>query len=139
LKRARLLLLAAAALAVGGLLWPEQAAGTMAGKDDDMTMYGHIVARVHAGESYWDATGSELQRGDYPLRPMFNWREPLYAWLLAAFPSPLVGQGLLIALALVVVLWTYALMREQGVVVAAAAAIFQGTVFAAAGTVYFST
>jgi hypothetical protein len=139
LKRARLLLLAAAALAVGGLLWPEPPALRMAGKDDDMTMYGHIVARVHAGESYWDATGSELERGNYPLRPMFNWREPLYAWLFAAFPSPLFGQGLLLALALVVVLWTYTLMRAEGIVTAAAAAIFQGTVFAAAGTVYFST
>jgi hypothetical protein len=133
------LLLALAALALGGILWPEPAAGVMASKDDDMTMYGHVVARVRAGESYWDAAGDELRRGDYPLRPMFNWRQPLYAWLFAALPSPIAGQGLLVALALVVILWTYTAMRAEGVVVAALAAVLQGTVFAAAGTVFYST
>ena len=34
--RSRVLLLALAALALGGILWPEPAAGVMASKDDDM-------------------------------------------------------------------------------------------------------
>jgi hypothetical protein len=137
LTRPRVLLLALAALAAGGILSPNPPSGPMPGDDDDMATYRQIVARVHAGEDYWDATAIELQRGHYPLRPMFTWREPLYAWLFA--PSVILGRALLIALALIVLLWTYTLMRADGFLQAALAAILQGGVFAAAGLEYFST
>src|SRR5437588_913669 len=102
------------ALAVGGVLAPERATGQSASAPDDMAMYSAVVARVHAGQDYWDAAEIELRRGDYPLRPMFNWRQPLYAWLFAALPSPLIGQAILIVIALVVVLLGYQTLRPEG-------------------------
>jgi hypothetical protein len=31
----------------------------------DLRLYGRVVARVHAGESYYDAAGAELREGGY--------------------------------------------------------------------------
>jgi len=66
-----------------------------ASDDGDVALYKSVVARVRAGEGYYDVVGSELRRRNYPVRPALNWRQPTYAWLLSRLPSPLVGNVLL--------------------------------------------
>ncbi|HWE28394.1 MAG TPA: hypothetical protein VHB97_10350, partial [Polyangia bacterium] len=55
---------------------------------------------------YYDAVGTELRARHYPTRPMFNWRQPTYAWVLAtlprAFPTPILVLLMLTTLALTV-------------------------------------
>ncbi|HTA18905.1 MAG TPA: hypothetical protein VK989_06410 [Polyangia bacterium] len=69
----------------------------------DAAFYGEVVAHVRAGEGYYDVVGPALRRWGYAVRPVFNWRQPTYAWLLAALPSPLVGNALLALVGLAVV------------------------------------
>ncbi|HEX4406836.1 MAG TPA: hypothetical protein VH560_18485 [Polyangia bacterium] len=69
----------------------------------DAAFYAEIVGRVRAGEGYYDVVGPALRRWGYAVRPVFNWRQPTYAWLLAALPSPLVGNALLALVGLAVV------------------------------------
>jgi hypothetical protein len=72
--------------------------------ESDVALYRAVVGRVRAGEGYYDAVGAELRGRHYPLRPAFNWRQPTYAWLLAALPSPLAATALLVLLGAAVVL-----------------------------------
>lgn len=67
--------------------------------ESDLKMYRRIVERVRAGEGYYDVVGAELRQGDYPLRPMFNWRQPTCALLLAHLPSVVWGKILLALMA----------------------------------------
>ncbi len=71
--------------------------------ENDVAFYKAVVARVRAGEGYYDAVGPELRRRGYPLRPVFAWREPTSAWLLAALPSPRWGNVMLAGLGAAVV------------------------------------
>jgi hypothetical protein len=72
----------------------------------DVALYKAVVARVRAGEGYYDVVGSELRGRNYPLRPAFTWRQPTYAWLLSRLPSPLLGNALLALIGLAIVLAT---------------------------------
>jgi hypothetical protein len=64
------------------------------GLSDEEVLY-HIIARVHAGENYYDAASDELRKEGFPLRSVFNWRQPLYAWFLGALPTTVIGRTLL--------------------------------------------
>src|SRR5262249_22009924 len=44
-----------------------------------------------------------LRARHYPVRPVFNWRQPTYAWLLARLPGPLWGTAILVILGAAVV------------------------------------
>src|SRR5438874_1953192 len=78
------------------LYWPRGGAtGAVQEGGKDLEAYRRIVARVHTGEDYYRAAGEELRAGGYATSSVFNWRPPLYAWLLAAFPQPEWGQALL--------------------------------------------
>jgi hypothetical protein len=79
-------------------------AARRASDESDVALYQAVVARVRAGEGYYDAAGAELRGRHYPLRPALNWRQPTYAWLLAALPSPLLASALLVLMGLAVVL-----------------------------------
>lgn len=48
----------------------------------DLDFYRQVVARVHQGEAYHDAAHAELLEHGYPSRSVYNWRTPVYAWLL---------------------------------------------------------
>jgi len=140
--RARVVLGCLAAIAAWGIVAgaPQAARGrAVVAGDDDIAMYARIVARVHAGEGYYAATHTELERGDYPLRPMFNWRPPLYAWLFGALPTPRAGQALLLVLALVAALAGYAAARPWGGAPAVVVALLHAGLFSAAGAAYLST
>jgi hypothetical protein len=74
----------------------------------DLEAYRRIVERVHGGENYYSAAGAELRAGGYATSSVFNWRPPIYAWLLALFPTPVWGQVLLGVLALLALALAYA-------------------------------
>jgi hypothetical protein len=76
----------------------------------DSDLYRAIIARVHAGQNYYDAAGAELRGRHYPTRPAFNWREPTYAWLLGHFPWPNV---LLVALDLTTLILSFVWIRQS--------------------------
>ncbi|HVZ74118.1 MAG TPA: hypothetical protein VHJ20_17185 [Polyangia bacterium] len=75
-------------------------------RENDVAFYKAVVARVRAGENYYDAVGPELRRRHFPLRPAFAWRQPTYAWLLARLPSPWVGNAMLAVIGAAVVALT---------------------------------
>jgi hypothetical protein len=113
------LVLALTALAIAGCLVvaltpvPAESPSRKGGKD--LEVYRHIVERVHSGESYYVAAGSELSAEGYPTNSIFNWRTPTYAWFFALFPSPRWGQGILLLLALGVLFAVRAVLeREAG-------------------------
>lgn len=76
----------------------------------DAALYRAILDRVHAGEGYYDAAGAELRARNYPTRPVFNWREPTYAWLLGHLPWPNV---LLVALGLLTIALSFLWIRRE--------------------------
>jgi hypothetical protein len=91
-----------------GVVFPSSAEAPGPGENrvpgtGDTALYKAIVARVRAGEGYYDAAGAELRARNYPVRPVFNWRQPTYAWFLARLPGPLWATGILVALGVAVV------------------------------------
>jgi hypothetical protein len=89
------------------------AEGRVAGTGDT-ALYRAVVGRVRAGQGYYDAAGAELRARNYPVRPVFNWRQPTYAWLLARLPGPLWATALLVALGAAVVAAAGAWLRPRG-------------------------
>jgi hypothetical protein len=113
LSRAQAAAVAAAALAVtlwllagsGSASAPRGAPGPSdAPKENDVALYKAVVGRVRAGQGYYAAVGLELRARGYPPRPVFNWRQPTYAWLLGRLPGPAWGRALLASLGAAVVL-----------------------------------
>ena len=97
------------------LYWPgATSTGAVAEGGKDLEAYRHIVERVHRGEDYYLAAGEVLRAGGYATSSVFNWRPPIYAWLLAAFPKPEWGQVLLGLLALLALGLAYASDRAGG-------------------------
>lgn len=66
------------------------------GQKTDVDLYKAIIGRVHDGQNYYDAVGTELRARNYPVKPIFNWRQPTYAFLLAHLPSMKWASGILI-------------------------------------------
>jgi hypothetical protein len=103
-RRSAWALLAALVATMGWFVWCNGLHGapqlqTVAKEHRDSELYRSIVERVRAGEPYYEAAGAELRARGYPRRPMFNWRQPTYAWLLAHLPksAPTPILGLLLA------------------------------------------
>jgi hypothetical protein len=73
---------------------------------NDADLFAHVVARVRAGEPYYDAMGGELQQMHYPSASVFNWRMPVLFEVMANVSQALIFPSLvllsLIALALAV-------------------------------------
>ncbi|HMB08587.1 MAG TPA: hypothetical protein VKP69_33255, partial [Isosphaeraceae bacterium] len=100
---------------------PPNASWASSRSTTDLDVFLRTVQRVHNGEGYYDAAGRELRAHGYPIRSMFNWRPPLYAWLYGAQPSPAWGQAILVLLASVTLLLSCDLaLREGGMTLAAA-------------------
>jgi hypothetical protein len=88
-----------------------RAAATRSTGENDVAFYKAVVARVRAGQPYYDAAGAELRARSYPSRSVFNWRQPTYAWLLAGLRSPWVASALLLCIALEVVVLVWRWLR----------------------------
>jgi hypothetical protein len=112
------LLLVAAGVAIGwGVLTavaPVAPAEALVADGGDLRLYHRIVERVHAGENYYEAAGSELRAAGYATGSLFNWRSPVYAWLIGTLPSATWGQGLLVMGVLVTLLMAYAVLQREG-------------------------
>jgi hypothetical protein len=110
--RARIILLALVALLASAAVAPPLSkvpAGAVVVKGvNDADLFGHVLARVRAGEPYYDAMGAELYAMHYPTASVFNWRTPVLFELMAIAPPALILPSLLllsiVALALTVML-----------------------------------
>ncbi|MBX3412194.1 MAG: hypothetical protein KF708_05700 [Pirellulales bacterium] len=69
-------------------------------RPSDVQLYAAEVARIQAGEGYYEAAGVELRARGYPTRSVFNWRTPLPMWFLGMLPKPAWGKVLLASAAL---------------------------------------
>ncbi|HKX80538.1 MAG TPA: hypothetical protein VJM34_18670 [Novosphingobium sp.] len=83
-------------------------------RDDDLALYDRAIARIRAGENYYDFIVGEQRRADYPVRPGIAVRLPTLAYIDAAIREP--GQ-IVAALALllgVLAAWRRRLNDEPG-------------------------
>jgi hypothetical protein len=80
---------------------------------NDLDLYRAVVKRVSGGEGYYDVVGSELRARGYPVRPILNFRQPTYAWLLSRFPDPRWANVLMASVAAVVVGLSFLWMRND--------------------------
>lgn len=92
-RGARLAAWALLLVALGGSLLPQAEVEAPPPDPDapaegvDTHLYAQVVHRVRAGEAYHPVLREELVAGGFPLRPVFNWRQPLGMRLVAAFAS----------------------------------------------------
>ena len=81
----------------------------------DVDLYRAEIARVHAGENYYEAANLELRARGYPTGSVFNWRTPLPMWLMGVLPDIACGKAILCGLALLALVWSFDLIaRERG-------------------------
>jgi hypothetical protein len=66
-------------------------------RQGDAALFQAIVVDLQHGYSYYEAVGTELRSRNYPVRDLFNWRQPLLLTMIAAISGP-VAQMLLIGL-----------------------------------------
>ena len=117
-NQARLLLAGLAAalvISIGVTLSPLRS--TRLGKpsqgEGDTGLYRAEIARVHAGEAYYQAAAKELVARGYPTQSVFNWRTPLPVWALGKLPDPALGKAILILLALALVVLGFEWMSRE--------------------------
>jgi hypothetical protein len=85
------------------------------GATSDLDVFRRIVERVRVGDGYYDASQQELRSHGYPTRSVFNWRTPVFAWLLTSPPGEPFWKGMLMAAALAsVLIWCRAMLEESG-------------------------
>lgn len=87
-------------------------------RSTDWIFYENIVRRVHAGENYYDALENEFQepqwaQGGFRPTSVFNWRTPVYAWVIGKLPSPQWGRWLLILLAAAASVLAFTLVQKE--------------------------
>lgn len=71
--------------------------------NSDVELNTRTIERIRAGEPYYDVIGDELRRGDYPTKPVFNWRTPLFYRTVAALSIER-GGSLLTALSVTAII-----------------------------------
>lgn len=116
-RRPALLILACAvcftalclALAPPETVVPKQ--GENAGASD-MDIYQKVVQRVHGGEGYYEALGSELRTNRRPTTAIVNWRTPLHLMTLALAPNSTWPRILQVAFAVVAVAMGLVIMQR---------------------------
>lgn len=98
-------------------------------RPSDVELYQAEVDRIHAGESYYSAAGTELRARGYPTRSVFNWRTPLPMWLVGVIPDPVLAKGLLCGMCLITLCLGFAICSDEGSLSAgiAFAIAFSGT------------
>ena|GEM_PF-581264 len=95
------------------------------GATSDLDFYGHVVARVRAGASYYEAAHAELRWHGYPSRSVFNWRTPVYAWVFGALPDESCCRALLcVAVLVTLALNCSDMLCEVGLVPASIGGVF---------------
>jgi hypothetical protein len=121
------LVLLLAALGLGWLLAaalaPPRPAPRPTPNGHDLRVYRTIVNRVHAGEDYYVAAGSTLRAEGYATASPFNWRPPVYAWLIGALPDPEGARWLLVALELAALFLAFVTLRGTSSALSVVAAL----------------
>jgi hypothetical protein len=101
----------------------------------DMSLYRDVVRSIRNGGTYYDVMGSELRAHNYPVRSIFNWRQP---WLLEGLASvpDWCGRLTLALLAGVMIVRATAILRRE--MVGSLFVINAAIPAAAAQSVFFS-
>lgn len=87
-------------------------------REGDVQLYRAKVERVHAGEGYYEAAGTEMRTRGYPTGSVFNWRIPTPFWVMGWMPAVVLGKALLCGLALALILMAFeVLAREENNVI----------------------
>jgi len=116
-RQAALILGAAAAMMIWCLcaaFAPKKTEQPVAGNGSDLRLYRRIVECVHAREDYYEAAGREMRAVGYPTGSIFNWRPPLYAWLIGSLPTPTWAQAILAMIAVFTTLLAWTIMLREG-------------------------
>ncbi len=116
--QARLIMALMGLAVVGGIICCDKSAqGESAGAKDraDVELYRSIAHRVHRGENYYEAVGTELRARNYATRPFFNWRLPSLALFIGTMPQLAISKWTLVALAVVtLIFWLLKLLIANG-------------------------
>ena len=99
---------------LGAAFTPKKTEQQVAGNGSDLRLYRRIVECVRAGEDYYEAAGREMRAVGYPTGSIFNWRPPLYAWLIGSLPTPTWAQTILAMLAAFTMLLACTMMQREG-------------------------
>lgn len=81
--------------------------------DTDVDFYRHVIERVHAGQGYYDAVADEFKDWEYQPSSLFNWRTPVYAWVIGKLPEPVWAKIILVALSLATAMLAYAVVEND--------------------------
>jgi hypothetical protein len=83
-------------------------------RDDDLTVYDHVIVRLQKGESYYPAAAAEHRLIGFPLTPGLAVRLPTLVWLYALIGEQ--GERILAVLLLagVLIVWWRRLGQEPG-------------------------
>jgi hypothetical protein len=83
-------------------------------RDDDLTVYDHVILRLQRGESYYPAVAAEHRLIGFPLTPGLAVRLPTLAWFYALIGEQ--GERIFAVLLLIAVLivWWRRLGQEPG-------------------------
>ena len=76
-------------------------AGATAPDSGDLALYRKIIEQMRAGSSYYLAAHDQLVANGYGTLSVGNWRTPLLPWLVSLFPSLIMAQIVLMALAMI--------------------------------------
>lgn len=79
----------------------------------DWDFYRGVIERVRAGESYYEAVPKVFKEFGYQTYSLFNYRTPIYAWLIGGLPSEEWSQAVLIALAALTLAMAYAALKQE--------------------------
>jgi hypothetical protein len=108
------------ALAATAILWclsasftPSSPISEFQQDGSDLRLYRSILERVHSGENYYDVAGQELRKQGYPSGSLFNWRMPVYAWLIGKLPSIVWGQVVATLCAGIAILLAYGVVENE--------------------------
>ncbi|HEU5257534.1 MAG TPA: hypothetical protein VFU28_16185 [Vicinamibacterales bacterium] len=79
----------------------------------DMSLFRDVVGGIRAGGTYYDVMGSALRTHNYPVRSIFNWRQPWLLQGLARIPDWCGRLTLVLLAGLMIVKATGILRREM--------------------------
>ncbi len=87
---------------------------TAPGRHGDLETYSRVIERLQHGEPYHQALHEELLANGYGTTSIFNWRPPFFLSFMALFPSPLLAQAVVAAVAGLGLLLAAGLVRRDG-------------------------
>lgn len=83
-------------------------------RDDDLTVYDHVIVRLQQGESYYPAVAAEHRIIGFPLTPGLAVRLPTMAWFYALIGEQGERIFAIALLVLTMIVWWIRLGREPG-------------------------